>query len=187
MRVSWHPSALPPSHPSFNPLFSLASLLNRETRACILIHVEKVHVFLILLFACPAILLSPRLSTPTVSRFCFWPRYLKEIVPHAVSKFSSYTDKTNEENVGPFEVKTARMWNIMMAVLLMLHTCSLSTPNHFPKLTLFRKGLLSSSELPFTRCRKRWLESICVTISAAKRLSPGIPVCVLWKPCSSEK
>lgn len=41
---TWHPTALPLSHLSFSSLFSLASLLNGEIRAWILIHVGKVHV-----------------------------------------------------------------------------------------------------------------------------------------------
>lgn len=113
---TWHPTALPLYHPSFNSLFSLASLLNREIRAWILIHVgESPCVLKQFCLSAPPSSHSPRpppspsappVPSHTVARFCFWPKYLKEISPRAISEFISYRTKWRGGGGGVFKVKT---------------------------------------------------------------------------------
>lgn len=109
---TWHPTALPLYHLSFNSLFSLASLLNREIRAWILIHVGESPCVpkQFCLSALPSShpprpppsAFAPPVPSHTVVRFCFWPKYWKEISLHAVSKFISYRAKWRRRSVCVF-------------------------------------------------------------------------------------
>lgn len=140
---TWHPTALPLYHPSFNSLFSLASLLNREIRAWILIHVgESPCVLKQFCLSAPPSSHSPRpppspsappVPSHTVARFCFWPKYSKEISPRAVSEFISYRTKCVCVSfpcaiiLHPNALHTAPFTNILFLLLFFLPWSSVDT------------------------------------------------------------
>lgn len=105
--LSDYATALPPSHPSLSPLSSLASLLNREIWAWILIHVgESPCVFKRFCLSSPR---SPSLCclAPSLAQWVlFLTQILKRNLAACRDTCISYTAETSEENSGLSEVKT---------------------------------------------------------------------------------